>query len=180
MVASPKTAKNLNAQERRFVEEYLIDLDTERAAIAAGYSASLAKSKVYQWVSDHNEKNPKPHVLAAIRAAMHRRSVRTEITADNVLRELGRIGFSDMRRFTAWGPNGIRLKDYSELTDDEAAAVAEVSQTVTEAGGSLKFKLHDKRAALVDLGKHLGMFTEKLDINTNVRFIIDGLEPEKK
>jgi hypothetical protein len=33
---------------------------------------------------------------------------------------------------------------------------------VTEAGGTIRVKLADKRAALVDLGRHLQMFTDNV------------------
>jgi len=95
------------------------------------------------------------------------------ITAERVLAELGRIGFSDLRKAVKWGPsqntivegengqpavvsNGVTIIDSAELDDDTAAAIAEVSQTKE----GVRIKFYDKRAALVDLGKHLGMFKD--------------------
>jgi len=75
--------KRFDAREQRFVEEYLIDLDPKRAALAAGYAASTADIKSYGWVS--NSKSTKPHVFAAIIDALAARSERTQITADRVL-----------------------------------------------------------------------------------------------
>jgi hypothetical protein len=49
--------------------------------------------------------------------------------------------------------NGVAMIDSSEL-DETAAAIAEVAQT----RNGIKFKFHDKRAALMDIGRHLGMF----------------------
>ena len=40
------TPKQLNDKERVFVDEYLVDTDPKRAALAAGYSATMAASKV--------------------------------------------------------------------------------------------------------------------------------------
>ena len=65
----------------------------------------------------------------------------------------------------SWGPDGVTLRDSEELTDDEASVVSEVSQTTTENGGSIKAKLLDKIKALELLGKHLGMFTDKMNIS---------------
>ncbi len=93
--------QELDAKERRFVSEYLIDLDPKRAAIEAGYSATVAASKAYQWVSNSKVK---PHVYEAIQKAMNSRSKRTEITADNVLRELARSASQTSGRPS----NGIR------------------------------------------------------------------------
>jgi phage terminase small subunit len=46
-MAKPLDARDkpLDAREQRFVDEYLIDLDPRRAALAAGYSATMARTK---------------------------------------------------------------------------------------------------------------------------------------
>ena len=80
--------KPLNDRERRFVEEYLLDLDPRRAALTAGYSASTAATKAYQWVSKSDQK---PHVFAAIEVAKTVRSQRTLVNADSVLTRLDDI-----------------------------------------------------------------------------------------
>ncbi len=64
----------------------------------------------------------------------------------------------------AWGPDGVKLIDSKDLSDDDAAMVAEVSETVTKDGGSLKVKSHDKVRALELLGKHLGIFVDKIEM----------------
>lgn len=170
----------LDAKERRFVSEYLVDLDPKRAALAAGYSATVAASKAYQWVSNSKVK---PHVFGAVQKAMSARSERTEITQDRVLAELAKIGFSDIRKAVKWqtsliteedNPHGgditviknivtnnVQFVASDDIDDETAAAIAEISQT---AQGGLKIKFHDKRAALVDIGKHLGMFKEKVEV----------------
>lgn len=150
--------KELDAREKRFVEEYLIDLDPKRAAIEAGYSATMAASKAYQWVSNGKVK---PHVYAAVHEAQAKRSERTEITQDMVLQELALLGFANAGEYFKWGPNGVTLKDSDELTREQQAAVSEVSETITEKGGTIRMKMHDKKGALVDIGRHLGMFTDK-------------------
>lgn len=77
--------------------------------------------------------------------------------------EYARIAFSDMRRFVEWGPGGVTLKTSAEMRHIDAACVAEVTETKTATGGTVKFKLHDKRAALDALSKHLGLFVEQGD-----------------
>ena len=57
------------------------------------------------------------------------------------------------------GPN-----DQAEISDEAAAAISEVAQTKE----GIRIKFHDKRAALVDLGRHLGMFTEKGELRVTV------------
>lgn len=156
----------LTAKQQRFVDEYLIDLNATQAAIRAGYSAKTAGQ-----IGDENLK--KPQIAAAVAERMKAREQRTEITQDMVLRELAKIGFSDIRRIVKWGETELRAADgedgdvmpfhglaligSEDIDDDTAAAIAEVS----EGREGLKVKLHDKKGALVEIAKHLGMFTPK-------------------
>lgn len=87
----------------------------------------------------------------------------TQITLDRVLRELGKIAFSDMRNYAKWGPEGVRLEPSEHIEPDAAAAVAEVSETITQHGGSIRFKLHDKVSALREIGRQLGMFADRVE-----------------
>jgi len=96
------------------------------------------------------------------------------VTIEKIVTELAKIGFSDIRKIVKWGEgiavedddgnvrvaNGVSLIGSDGVDDETAAAIAEVSQTKD----GLKVKLHDKRAALVDLGRHMGMFKEKVEL----------------
>ncbi len=160
----------LTAKQQRFVEEYLIDLNATQAAIRAGYSKKAAKEIGCENLT-------KPNIAAAIETAQLARSERTEITQDAVLAELGKIAFADIRKAVRWGkspidteadnadPNGlgvypVELIPSEDIDDDIAAAVSEVS--LTQSG--IKIKMHDKKAALVDVGKHLGMFVDRHEL----------------
>lgn len=156
----------LTAKQQRFVDEYLIDLNATQAAIRTGYSKKTARQMGTENLS-------KPVIQEAIAQGMAARSGRVEITQDMVLRELAKIGFSDIRKVVRWGEtmvrmveaeeggvddmvpyHGLALIDSTEIDDDTAGAIAEVSQGKE----GLKVKLHDKKGALVDIGRHLGMF----------------------
>jgi phage terminase small subunit len=147
----------MTPRRRRFVEEYLVDLNAQAAAKRAGYSAGN---------KDHARLARTPEVAAAIAVAMAERSRRTGITADAVLAELARIGFSNMLDYMSAGEDGDLFVDLGALDRDKAAAIAEVTVEDFKDGRAknarevrrIKFKLLDKRAALVDIGKHLGMF----------------------
>jgi len=151
-----------NSKRQRFVAEYLIDLNATQAAIRAGYSKATAYSAGQRLLKN-------VEVAAAVEAAMAERQVRTEITADMVIRELAKIAFLDPRKF--FRPDGS-LVPVHELDDDAAAGLAGLAVTVHvgEDGGetrTAKIKLADKRAALVDLGKHLGLFDPKRSLGTS-------------
>jgi phage terminase small subunit len=171
----------LTARQQRFVDEYLVDLNATRAAMRAGYGEGGASSAGSRLLAT-------PEVAAAVTDAKAERSARTMITADRVVTELARIAFSDIRKVVSWrGPDEadataeegartaakavatVEVAASDALDDDAAAAIAEISRG---RDGTLKVKLHDKRAALVQLGHHLGVFRPRADANEAA----DGLE----
>lgn len=91
---------------------------------------------------------------------------RHEVTIDRVVQELALLGFSNMLDYVRTTSDGDAYVDLSDLTREQAAAISEVVvEEYTEGRGEdsrnvkrTKFKLSDKRSALVELGKHLGMF----------------------
>ena len=148
-------ACKLTPKQAEFVRQYLVDLNSTQAAIRAGYSEKTA----YRIGAELLQKTS---VAEAIATAQAKREQRTEITADRVVAELAKIAFGSARDVMEWGPNGVVLKDSAELTDEQAAAIAGVSENITQNGSSLKLKRHDKVKALELLGRHLGMFTDKV------------------
>lgn len=148
----------LNDKQRLFCKEYLVDLNATQAAIRAGYSTESARQIATENLS-------KPSIQEEVQRLMEKRSQRTNITADRVLKELARIAFSDPKNVMAWNGETMVVKDSEQLSDDDAACVSEVSSTTTKEGGSIKLKMHDKIAALDKLGKHLKLFTDVSDVN---------------
>ncbi len=152
----------LRPKQEHFAEEFLIDLNATQAAIRAGYSKRTARSQGQRLLTNVD-------IAKAIYAAMARRSERTEIEADAVIRELAKIGFANMLDYITIGKDGDPYVDLSKLTREQAAAIGEVTvEDFTDGRGEdardvrrVKFKLADKRGALVDLGRHFGLFTDK-------------------
>ncbi|WP_428563420.1 MAG: terminase small subunit [Solidesulfovibrio sp. DCME] len=138
--------KRLTDRQRRFVEEYLVDLKAGAAAIRAGYSEKSAETLGARLRN-------LPHVRDAIEAAMTRRSRRTGITQDRVVAELARIAFADIRDFVDWDESGVTLRAARELGPQQTACVAEIVETP---GKGLRIKLHGKPQALAALSRHLG------------------------
>ena len=153
------TKAELTAKQRRFAEEYMKDFNATQAAIRAGYSKRSAESQGLQLLR-------KSQVSAygdQLRAAQ---TERTGSDADRIKAALRAIAFSDQRKYQKWGPTGVNVLESDGLSDDEAAAVAEVAQTITEAGGSFRIKQHDKIRALELLAKMEGMLKDRVEVST--------------
>lgn len=153
----------LNEKQKRFVGEYLIDLNATQAAIRAGYSAKTAHVQGSRLLSD-------ARIAAEIAKRQTKVADKLEITAERVIRELALIGFANMLDYIR-PQDGGAIVDLSTMTRDQAAALGEVTTEVYMEGAGdeavpvkrTKIKLLDKRAALVDLGKHLGLFNQPMD-----------------
>lgn len=154
-------AKKLTAKQARFVEEYCVDWNATQAAIRAGYSARTAKQSGY-------ENMQRPEVRAAIEKRMQRLSKKTEITAQRVLEELARLGFSNMLDYVRITEDGEPFVDLSGVSRDQAAAIQEVTvEDYLEGRGDdartvrrVRFKLAGKEGPLEKLGKYLGLFSD--------------------
>lgn len=168
----------LTAKQERFVEEYLIDPNATQAAIRAGYSKNTA-------AQIGNENLRKPQIAEAISVAQATRSERTGVTADAVIQELAKIGFANMQDYMRVGSNGDPYLDFSGLTRDQAAALVEVTVEDFKDGRGeeardvrrVKFKLADKKGALVDLGRHLGLF-EKDNAQKAITVVINATDAD--
>lgn len=138
-------AARLTDKQKRFVTEYLVDLNATAAAKRAGYKDP---NKGRQLVTKSN-------VADAIKKAMERREKRTEITQDSVLKELAAIGFSNAADFVKVSGGAVKITDTDDVEKEKLPALAGVKETQN----GIEIKLHDKVHALELIGKHLGMFT---------------------
>ena len=82
---------DLTPKQKRFCEEYLIDLNATRAALRAGYAKGTAKD-ANKWICEKSPK--KPHLKMVIDELKKKRSVETGVKADDVLQELSRIAMA--------------------------------------------------------------------------------------
>ena len=182
-----------NAKHERFAQNVSNGMDGGKAYIEAGYESNANAAAV-----SANRLLKNPQVAARIRELLERRQQieikatekavnKLAIDKERILSELAKIGFADIRKAVKWrghlikeedNPDGgdvlvikntysnnVSLVSSDELDDETAGAIAEVSQTPT---GGLKIRLHDKRAALVDMGKHLGLFKEQIELEAKV------------
>lgn len=136
----------------RFCQEYIIDLNATQAAIRAGYSQDTAGSIGHELLK-------KPEIEAKIAHLEDERSKRTQITADRVIVELGKVAFANIQDYLGEGNSFLDARD---MDSDKSAAIESIQVTETEWDGGtktgVKFKLHDKISALEKIGRHLGIF----------------------
>ena len=160
----------LSDKQKRFVEEYLIDLNATQAAIRAGYTQSkYTHNNASKLLENRN-------IRRAIDQAMAERSKRTGVSADRVVRELAKVAFLN--------PTDVIDMETASVnewaTDEDKATIASVKvKTIpTDAGEILEreVKTYDKIRALELLGKHNGMFTDKVRLENDdleVKVVMD-------
>lgn len=166
--------KKLTEKQKRFADEYLIDLNGTRAYKAAyptvkkDDAAAVNASRLLR----------KANIAAYIAKRQQAQQERTEITQDMVLRELAAIAFSDATDFAKV------VEKTAEITQDGTSVPVldaegnpivyrtiepELSQNLTakqkaaisiikQGSNGWEIKVHDKLKALELLGKHIGMF----------------------
>lgn len=166
----------LTPKQKTFIDEYLIDLNATQAAIRAGYSKSTANRIATENLS-------KPVIQAEIQKRMKDREERTEITQDFVLRELYAIAsakgsdFAKVVKKTALQPvfddmgnvtdhqevafNVVEIEPTDEIPDDKKKAISGIKQ----GKHGIEVNTCDKVRALELLGRHLGMFTDKVKVD---------------
>lgn len=157
----------LTAKQIRFVDEYLVDFNATQAAIRAGYSEKTANTIGAQNLA-------KLSIQAEISRRQKDLQRRTEVTQDRVVKELARIAFANIADYvhvetqTRTKDDGtettyqiVMLSETEDLSADQRAALATVKQSVN----GVEIKLHDKIKALELLGRHIGMFNDKLSLS---------------
>jgi phage terminase small subunit len=155
-----------NSKHEAFCRAIVEGMSGRDAYLSAGYSAQPAAADA---AASRLLKSVKVAArVAELKAAAARAST---VTAARVLDELAKLAFANMQDYMRAGPDGDPYLDFSKLTRDQAAALTEVTVEDFKDGRGedarnvrkIRFKLADKRAALVDLGKHFGMFRDKVE-----------------
>jgi phage terminase small subunit len=148
-------------RDERFAREYVIDLNGEQAAIRAGYAPKSAKVTASRLLT-------KANIKARIAELAKQHADKLNLKAEQVLRELCLMGFSNMMDYIKVNAEGDAFIDLSALTRDQTAAIQEITVEETGEGKGkdrrevtrTKLKLADKREALELLGRHLKLFDQ--------------------
>lgn len=144
----------LTPKQKRFVQEYLIDSNATQAAIRSGYSKKTASEQASRLLTNVK-------VSAAVKKGTAKLAAGAKVTAESVIAEMAKIGFSNMQDYMDLSDPEHPKTDLTKLTRDQASVISEVIYERRGCERRLKLKLHDKQNALVNLGKHLGLFSER-------------------
>lgn len=162
----------MTAKQERFVQEYLIDLNATQAAIRAGYSPKTAQEQGARLLS-------KVMVQTAISKAQAERSRRTGINQDRIIRELAKLAF--LNPVDVIDMDEATVKGEAHRDDTACIASVKVKNIPTEDGAitEREVKTYDKLKALELLGRHLGMFNDKVKVEGTVPVVLyDDIPPE--
>ena len=155
----------LTKKQQLFVDEYLIDLNATQAAIRAGYSTASARQ-----IADENLS--KPDIKNSIEKALAERSKRTGVNADRIIRELAKLAFINPTDVINMDEATVR----GDANRDDTAAISSVKvKTIPTEDGNIterEVKTYDKIKALELLGKHIGMFSDRLKVEGAIPIVI--------
>lgn len=163
-------AAQMTEKQRRFCDEYLIDLNATRAYKAAypsvkkDESAHACAAKLLR----------KATVKSYLDERIRERQKRTEITQDRVLREIAAIAFADIGDVVSVSGGAVCLVDTDGLPEEKRKMISGIK----EGREGVEVKMYDRLKALELLGKHLGMFDDKRDAERRepVTITFEGME----
>ena len=171
----------LPPMQDRFVDEWLIDFNGTQAAIRAGYSERSARSIAGRLLTKDN-------IQREISRRQKDLQRRTEVSQERVVKELARVAFADATDYvqvetrtvekndgTELSYQTVTLTETAELSADQRAAIAGIKQ----GANGVEVKLHDKIKALELLGRHIGMFNDKIEVRATVENPFAGLSTEE-
>lgn len=166
----------LTVKQKIFVDEYLIDFNGTRAYRMA-YPNCKSDNTAGQ-LAHRMLKNVK--IIPYIEGRTKDKQRRSEITQDRVLNELAKIAFADIKDYLEYktektvvskDADGTPIIDYRQiidLLDSKDVDTSVVQEVSISKDGTFKFKMYDKQKALADVGRHLGMFVEKVEHSGNM------------
>ncbi len=146
----------LNPRQKLFCQLYVENFNATDAALRAGYSKKTATA-----IGAENLR--KPYIQDFIEEIQLQRRIKADLTEQQILEELKSLGFYSIKTFILSDNTITKL---SSLTTEQLRPVVgiRVKETITGTGKNkqkeitTELKLADKRAALMDLGRHLGIF----------------------
>jgi phage terminase small subunit len=155
-----------NSRHERFAQEL-----AKGSSIGAAYAAAGFRPHD----SNASRLSRNEHVRARVEELLAAGAEKAGVTVQRIVEELAKVGFANMQDYMRVGPDGDPVLDFSQLSRDQAAALAEVTVEDFKDGRGedarevrrVKFKLADK---------HLGMFNDKGPQGGEIRIILNGAD----
>ena len=156
----------MTRNQKIFVDEYLIDLNGTRAYKVA--YKRIKNDDVAAANASRLLRNAK--VKTEIDKRMKDRQERTEVTQDRVVNELANLAFTDRTGIVTITSNRVIIKNFEELTEQQKSCISGIKETKF----GIEVTFYSKEKALELLGRHLGIFNDKLDVKGSVPVMIVG------
>lgn len=156
-----RTLSGLNAKQRAFCREYLVDRNATQAAIRAGYSERTARTIAAKLLAKDNIRAE----IARLEAAQNKR---LDITADKVKAEIAKIAFVDVSGFIdSFDGNRLVFKSLGDIPENIRGAIKGIKTNrkpvfadgkVVDYDHEVVVELWSKEKALEMLSKHFNLF----------------------
>jgi phage terminase small subunit len=161
----------LNDNQRRFIDEYMVDRNATQAAIRAGYADGSAAVTGHRLLRNAN-------IRAEIDRKLLEEADKRQLNVDEVLIELAALGRSSIGDYEIDDAGNVKLA--ANAPGRALRAVSSIKKTIKHLGnGRVEYKtevrLWDKNAALEKLGKHLGLFKDRGQIEELLDALPDWL-----
>lgn len=157
---------DLTDKQRAFCKEYIVDFNAAQAAIRAGYAPKHAKDQAHKLMQ-------LPHIQEGIRQEVEQRMERTEIKADQVVQQIYKQAFADIRDFISWEDvlmkagydpdtdepvyEHQRIIRFREMDQVDGTLISELRETKD----GIVFKRNDPLKSQELLMRHLGLLQDK-------------------
>lgn len=152
--------RRLTAKQERFAQ-LVAGGESQTGAYRLAYDDNGGADATLQ----ENASRLSQHTDVALRVAELQGEYATAaaVSPTRVLAELAAIAFTDISDIATWDANGFTLRPSDELSPEAKRSIRDISETVTEKSRNLKIRQHSKEHALELLGKHLGMFSIRVE-----------------
>lgn len=158
------TLEKLTPIEEAFVHEYVVDFNATQACIRAGYSAHSASSQAVKMFN-------RPNIVAAIERVKAQRLSRVGVTQDTVLHEMSLLAQSNLNHYVIDEDGNVQLAEGAP--EGAMRAIQSIKRRVTVKYDpkseevtktyDVELKLWDKPGALRLMGKHTGLFPDRME-----------------
>lgn len=166
-----KNNKNLTKKQELFIQEYLVDMNATQAYKRAGYAVkndNVAHASAQRMLRNATVKKE-------IERQIDLRKRKLKVTAEDVIDELIKVGFTNITDVVNVKEGFVIAKDTDTLTENQQRAISEIKQT----DNGVSIKMHNKLGALKLLGQHLGIFLERIELNNPQDNKLKSLPSEK-